>query len=780
MKLRSAPLGVGYICVALVAGVIVLVNLFFFPDEQAARQPVPPVEKPRDLTAILDPRPIEDGGLGAARRFTAPIHDPASLRDVRDAIGMRGLVGLAVLQAEEEAIRLPFRTPKEQVYAAAQVLDQIGLVSLYEGRYAEASAAWRKALSLGRRGDIPEHSKARMLALVGIAGLRRAEAENDRSKHDESSGSVPSASAAIYSRQSGAREALEQFTAYLNEWPEDLRVRWLLNIAYMRLGEYPEKVPPQFVVPLELSQSTLSVGRHQDVAPQAGLTSRGPNQAGGSVFDDFNGDGLPDLLTTSLDVDRGTALFVNRGDGTFVDQSTQAGLDDQVFAFNVSHADFDNDGDLDVVLVRGAGEQPMRLSLLRNNGDGRFEDVTFQAGLGEPIASGAAAWGDYDNDGWVDLYVCGEFSTAATDRGRVHPDTRNRCRLYRNRADGTFRDVALIAQVANEHLAKGAAWGDYDDDGHIDLLVANADGPARLYHNEGDGTFRDVAGKTGLAGSPTGQACWFLDYDNDGRLDLYVSDDQTTMAQAVTVALGLPVEKPNSSRLYRNLGDDGYREVGHEIGLNRPIPVLGGNFGDIDNDGYLDIYLATGWWACSSLISNQLLKSTDGARFEDVTSSSGAGQLQKGRSVSFADWNDDGDLDLFVGLGGRTPGDRAYNILFQNPGNDHHWIKVRLIGTKTNRAAIGAKIRVDVKSADGHARSIHRTAGISSSSGGNSFVQSIGLADATRVAAVTVAWPTSHTTQTFRDLAPDQTIEITEGANNFQVLKRRLSAAAKP
>src|SRR5262249_23134146 len=151
----------------------------------------------------------------------------------------------------------------------------------------------------------------------------------------------------------------------------------------------------------------------EDVAGRAGLAVRGPNPAGASVFDDFDGDGFPDLLTTTLDTERGAALFVNRGDGTFEDRSARSGLADQVYARGAAAADYDNDGALDLLLLRGAGEAPLRPSLLRNRGDGTFEDVTIASGLARPIASGSAAWGDYDDDGRLDLFVCGEFAPAS-------------------------------------------------------------------------------------------------------------------------------------------------------------------------------------------------------------------------------------------------------------------------------------------------------------------------------------------------------------------------------
>jgi hypothetical protein len=423
------------------------------------------------------------------------------------------------------------------------------------------------------------------------------------------------------------------------------------------------------------------------------------------------------------------------------------------------------------VLLRGAWEKPMRLSLLKNKGDGTFEDVTIAAGLAEPIATESAAWGDYDNDGLADLFVCGEYFPPSGDPGNnFQPDPRNRCRLYHNQGHGTFVDVAAKAGVTNEQCGKGSAWGDYDGDGRLDLYVSNMNGPSRLYHNEGDGRFSDVAPKLDVLGADVSFACWFWDYDNDGRLDIYVNENKTSLAETAAIAMGLPVEKAGRPRLYRNLGADGFREVTRAVGLDRPMAPMGCNFGDIDNDGYCDIYLGTGWMSYSGLIPNLMFKNVEGRFFEDVTVSSGTGHLQKGHGVSFADWDCDGDLDLFVEAGGAVPGDKSYNILFRNPGHGRHWLKVKLIGTKTNRAALGAKIRVDLKAANGATRSIHRTIGNNSSFGGNSLVETIGLLDATHVTELTVSWPTSRTTQTFRDLAADQAIEITEGSNSFRVL----------
>ncbi|MFI5454110.1 MAG: FG-GAP-like repeat-containing protein [Isosphaerales bacterium] len=701
----------------------------------------------------------------AALPFTGAIRDPRSLEDLREARRGRGRRGITALRAQYDQLHLNSPPTFEQVLKAVPLARQIAFLYMYEGRLSDATSWLERALDFSRRPEFSPDIQAHIHALLGIAALRRGEIENCLECLGPSSCILPLEPDAVHTQQAGSREAVKQFIAYLKWSPGDLRVRWLLNIAYMTLGEYPKRVPPGFLIPPDSFRSKLDVGRFENIAPRAGLGVRGPNLAGGSIFDDFNGDGLPDLLTTSIDSDLGASLFINRADGTFEDRSAAAGLSQQIYALNLARADFDNDGNPDIVLLRGAWEKPARLSLLRNKGGGIFEDVTIASGLGEPIATESAVWGDYDNDGRLDLFVCGEFHSDA-------PNPSDRSRLYHNQGDGTFKDVAAAAGIVNERVAKGSAWGDYDGDGRLDLFVSNLDGPCRLYHNDGNGAFHDVASQLGVAG-PSHEhsfACWFWDFDNDGRLDLFVNDYNTPGADIVAHYLGLKGKDPSHPRLYRNLGDQGFRDVSLEAGLDWPIAAMGANFGDIDNDGYLDAYFGTGWMSYSGLVPNVMLKNVEGRRFEDVTESSRTGHLQKGHGVSFADWDCDGDLDLFVVLGGAYPGDQAYNILFQNPGHGRHWLKVKLVGTKTNRSALGARIQVELKGADGTPRSIFRVIGNNGSFGGNSLVETIGLADARSVVRLTVTWPTSKTSQTFRDVAADQAIEVTEGSESFKVL----------
>lgn len=750
-------------------------------DAQITVAPTDPSTAKKDRPGMLIPYfssgLFDSAGYTTACRYTPPIQDRSSLDQVREAVKGRTSRGTELLLADLRALHPGAPDSTLRAFVTRTTLAEL---SMYAGDFEKAADWLDKALADSE--GVPKDLRANMQALLGVVNLRRGETENCLECIGPSSCIFPIAAEAVHLRQSGSREAVKHFLAYLEKRPGDLGVRWLLNVAYMTLGEYPAKVPPEYLVPLEPFQSRIDVGRLPNVAALVGLNERGANMAGGSAFDDFNGDGLVDLFVSSLDADLGAELFVNRGDGTFESQPAKSGLANQTMGLNASHGDFDNDGWLDVLLIRGGWETPYRLSLMRNKGGGVFEDVTVASGLDEPIASQAVAWGDYDNDGFVDLYVCGEYSTKERDSRIASSgtlslsDPRNYCRLYRNRGNGTFENVAEQAGVRNDRFAKGAAWGDYDNDGLLDLYVANYAGSTyggenRLYHNNGDGTFTDVAPSLGVTSPYFSFSCWFWDYDNDGRLDIFVNEYSGGLYEVVASALGRPLDAQNHPRLFRNLGPEGFRDVSVEAGLERVMLSMGSNFGDIDNDGFLDFYLGTGQPGYSVLIPKLLFKNVDGKRFEDITTSSGTGHLQKGHSISFADWDNDGDLDLFIELGGAAPGDRAYNALFQNPGHGRRSIKLKLVGTKTNRAAFGARVKVDIKNARDEVRSVYRQVGGGSSYGGSSLVQLVGLGDGARVADVSVTWPVSRTTQTFRALAADQSYEITEGNDTPRTLK---------
>ncbi len=223
-----------------------------------------------------------------------------------------------------------------------------------------------------------------------------------------------------------------------------------------------------------------------------------------------------------------------------------------------------------------------------------------------------------------------------------------------------------------------------------------------------------------------------------------------------------------SNRLFHNVDGKRFEDRTKEAGLNLVFAPMGSNFGDFDNDGFLDMYLGTGDPSYTTLVPNRMFKNVDGVRFAEITGSTRTGHLQKGHAVACGDWDRDGDVDLFVEMGGAMNGDKYHNVLFQNPGQGNHWLTVKLVGKKTNRAAIGARIKV--VTAGAKPLTVHRHVSSGSSFGANPLEQTIGLAGAKRVALLEIHWPTSGTTQVFRDIAANQAIEVTEFAEPYRRL----------
>jgi hypothetical protein len=533
-----------------------------------------------------------------------------------------------------------------------------------------------------------------------------------------------------------------------------MEVRWLLNVAHMTLGEHPHLVDARYVLSLErFFKSEFDIGKFRDIGHLVGVNRF--NQAGGAIMEDFDQDGLLDIVVTSADPTQSMAFHRNKGDGTFEDRTAAAGLTGQLGGLNCVQTDYNNDGHMDIFIMRGAWYPwPVRPSLLRNNGDGTFTDVTQEAGLLDPVNSISASWADYDNDGFLDLFICCE---------------RQPCRLYRNRGDGTFEEVAARAGLkCDGKSAKGCAWIDFDNDGYPDLFLNNLHGAAQLFHNNRDGTFTEVTGAMGIDGPFAGFSCWAWDFDNDGWLDIFATSYDGTVADTVEGLLGRP-HNGHASKLYRNLGGKKFQDVTREAGLDMVFATMGSNFGDFDNDGYLDMYLGTGRPSYAAIVPNRMFKNVGGKRFAEITGTSGTGHLQKGHGVACGDWDRNGDVDIFIEMGGAVNGDKYHNILFQNPGQGNHWLTVKLVGQKTNRAAIGARIKV--VTAGEAPLTVHRHVSSGSSFGANPLQQTIGLAKAEQVALLEIHWPTSGTTQVFRDIAVNQAIEVTEFATEYRKLE---------
>lgn len=624
----------------------------------------------------------------------------------------------------------------------------LGQIHAYKGEMAPAIEQWEAAYRIAA-AQAPR-TVTYLDELLGIGYLHQSDFANDVFRDPGERCLFPIRPEFKYAKPADAERAVQHFLAVLKPQPDNLEVRWLLNVAYMTLGQWPGGVPKEYLLGPSHFASAEDLGRFRDVAPQCGLFN--VSMAGGLIVDDFDGDGLFDAVTSSQNFCEPMHFFHNNGDGTFADRTT-SGLATQRGGLNLIQADYNNDGCTDILVLRGGWQTPMRKSLLRNNCDGTFTDVTKEAGLGEPTSTQTAVWADINNDGLLDLYVGNENG----------PN-----QLFLNQGNGTFKDIAHASGTDVVAFTKAVTAADYDGDGWVDLYAANYRGDAALFHNNHDGTFTDVAKQAGVLGPGHAFPAWFFDYDNDGRPDLLVTSYIMSVDETARTYLGLP-HNAATMRLYRNLGNGAFRDVTVEAGLDKVYMPMGSNFGDIDNDGYPDIYLGTGDPSYSSVVPNVLLHNQGGKRFVDITASSGTGELHKGHGVAFADLDGDGDEDIMEVVGGAVPGDAHEMRLFENPGHGNDWISVKLIGVKANRSAIGARIHVTL--ADGH--SVYRTVTSGGSFGASPLEQHIGLGKAAEVASLEILWPGDPAPQRFGHVAKNQAIEIRESAKDYRVITRQ-------
>jgi len=490
---------------------------------------------------------------------------------------------------------------------------------------------------------------------------------------------------------------------------------------------------------------------------------------------DFDNDGWPDIyFVNGRDrYNRGisvkNALYRNNGEGTFTDVTEKAGVPGTAYGLGCVWGDYDNDGFPDLFITQYGGNV-----LYHNNGDGTFTDVTDKAGVAG-LESGkfhsGATFFDYDRDGRLDLYV-GSY-VALEPNGPLYcmlgnvesscPPTAyegSPAALYHNNGDGTFTNVtkaAGIFQPKGKNLSVAAA--DYDNDGWPDIFVANDGVEAYLYHNQHDGTFTETAPITGIAYAMNGKTmaamCMSLgDYDNDGWLDLYISDFQG-----------------NSDHIWRNDHKGGMNEVSGTAGITMPtfnVLSFGGGFFDYDNDGWLDIFIANGHvypevetaGGAHYRQLNTVFHNLDNGKFLETTKETGVAALPRrvGRGVAFADFNNDGFVDVVVANNGEAP------FLLQNSGNKNHFLNFKVIGTKTNRDGMGARIRVT----SGGISQIREIEGGGSYMSQSDLRASFGLGTARSADKVDVIWPTGEH-QVFQNVAADKFYRIEEGKNELEM-----------
>ena len=725
------------------------------------------------LNCCIDPPPKP---VGSHERMVEMLRVIAEESDQKNSF-----TGSAKLLELENLIRSP-TWAKENPEKKWENLIALGRNRLKQGFEESAISAFQDALSL--IDTVPAHhireAKIRTHFDLGVAWMRRGESLNCCAQNHPDSCLIPIRGGGLHSEKAPSENAMGHFeevlkiTAGPSQLNWNLEARWLFNICAMTLGKYPDQIPSSHRISPGAFAGSEDFPEFTNIASDLGVNSF--DLAGSVIADDFDNDGDIDIFASTWDPRGQLRFFKNRGNGEFDEFTKEANLEGLFGGLNMVQADYNNDGHLDILVLRGAwqfqdGKIPN--SLLKNFGDGTFHDVTLSAGLGEVhYPTQTAAWSDFDQDGDLDLYVGNESppdGAAFSQYGPTRKITSEKypSQLFQNRGDGSFVDIAGKAGVQNFGFTKAVSWGDFDNDGNEDLYVSNFSGSNRLYRNKSDGTFENLAPELGVNKPFTSFPAWFWDVNNDGNLDIFVGSYDGSLADYAMQSLG-GRPKRKASRLYINNGLGEFDERGRQYGLAGIFKPMGSNFGDLDNDGFLDFYIGAGTPKFEYVTPNLMFKNEAGLHFREVTYSGRFGHLQKGHGIAFADFDNDGDQDVYQQLGGAYPGDKYSNALFQNPGFDNNWLKIHLSGTKSNRWGIGARLRIRILE-NGKSREIYRWINSGGSFGANPLRPKIGLGKAERIESLEIRWPSKNSVQNFQDLPINSTLRIVEGKNNWTV-----------
>ncbi|MEZ5013225.1 MAG: CRTAC1 family protein [Chitinophagales bacterium] len=648
----------------------------------------------------------------------------------------------------------------------------IGDQWLFAGQTQKAIDQYDEAMQRAQKDGYAGPLTKEIRYMLAVAYMRLGEQQNCITNHNAASCILPIAEPAWYVVKTPTERSVELWEEILQDDPDDLSAKFLLNVAYMNLGKYPDAMPAEYRIDPAKFNKQAPIPHFDNIASALGLDFF--TRSGGVCTEDFNNDGLLDIATTGWFLDEQLRIYFNKGDGTFYDMTDSAGIQGITGGLDMKTADYDNDGYTDILIPRGAwwndyGKLPC--SLLHNNGDGTFTDVTYASGLMEHMApTQAAVFADFNNDGLLDIFF-GNESRKGTEKYF--------CELFIHQANGTFVNEAKTAGVDLLCFPKGAVAGDYDNDGWMDISISSQGTRNYLLHNEtgknkGTLLFRDVTKEAGIEGPIKSFPLAFFDYNNDGWQDLAILTYDADKSDYDNAAyyFDKPV-KGEYSILYKNNGNGTFTDVSKELHFRVPMAAMAFNYGDLDNDGYLDLYVGTGTPNYTSLVPNRMLYNDKGNGFIDVTEAGGFGNLQKGHGIGFGDMDNDGDQDIYEDMGGGYEGDAYPSAFYENPGNANHWVTLKLNGTTSNRSAIGAKVAVTVVDGTGAETTFYHVLCNGGSFGANSLQLEMGLGRAASIKQIEITWPASNAKQILTQVPMDTFIVCTEGTAGFIVETRQ-------
>jgi hypothetical protein len=649
-----------------------------------------------------------------------------------------------------------------------------GKIEYHRGNFKLATSRIEKAIDAGGESEAK-------LFWLGMCYLRNAEGENCLGKLRQGRGFPGEGTSSdaccqkghlcclpltrFHDRPDSSRRAARLFEHLLDDYnPHNKLYQWLLNFSHMTLNSFPEGVPSRYQITSKFidlfygeaarrTASEFSYLSFRDCAKELGVDFYGTGR--GVAVEDFDKDGYLDIVTGGGFEE--VKFYKNDSGIRFIDKTEEAGLGGIKQPFMITAADYDNDGWMDLFICRPFG----RFQLFHNDRDGSFTDVTASSGLldtlcdGEIAATWVPAWGDVNNDGYLDLFLA-QWGMKLPFVSGLMAKPRMDSKLFINN-NGHFVERTKeygLAEIVKDEYFIGAAFGDYNSDAYPDLFLSSPTRNRSVLLRNIDGRRFE---KTDLIHRTEGGfVASFLDLNHDGRLDIFQAGfaDATTSTEMAVFGHHLDTYTSGHSTVFIQTEDGQFVERNDLF--DTPMGTMGGSFGDINNDGAYDFYLGTGdpegWFVLPNLM---YIGQTEGTkcveRMTNVSMLQGFGTIQKGHGIVFFDFDNDGRQDIFSSLGGMWPADRWQSQLLVNRSAlTNAWVKIRLRGRKTNYFGVGCMIKVIAQNAEEEAIIRYYHMDNKTGFGSAPYLAHIGLMDAVRISAVDVFWPVSQVWRTYR------------------------------